>query len=327
MGAVQNGILTCEHDGPTTAVAVGTPAWYAWLETAMTFTFASEGGRFTAHKARAGNRRGGWYWRAYRRQQGHLAHCYLGVSANLTLPRLLEAAHRLAARAQSAESGQGASGQRHESQATPSSWSALLSPVLILNTKCAVPRLPVQHVPRAHLVARLERGAAGPLTLVAAPAGSGKTTLLAEWARTTQMPVAWLSLESADSDPARFLAYLLAALRTLDTRISLEAGGVPEAHQIPDLEAALACLVNDLHRTLAADAALVLDDAHVLEGEAAQRLLLFLLEHLPEQLHLVLGTRVDPPLPLARLRARGQVRELRADTLRFAPTEVQAFLH
>lgn len=303
---------------------VGTSAWYAWLETATTFTFASDVGRFTAHKARAGNRRGGWYWRAYRRQRGRLSHCYLGVSGNLTLPCLNEAAYRLAARAGDAEIMPEASGQKHDSRAISS--PNVRTPVLILNAKCAVPRLPVQHVPRAHLVALLERGATGPLTLVSAPAGSGKTTLLAEWARTTSMPVAWLSLETADRDPAHFLAYLLPVLRSLDKRISPEAGALPETKATPDLVAALASLVNDLHCTLATDTALVLDDAHVLEGEAAQKTLLFLLEHLPERLHLVLGTRVDPPLPLARLRARGHVRELRAESLRFALSEVQAFL-
>jgi LuxR family transcriptional regulator, maltose regulon positive regulatory protein len=324
-GVVQNGRLVYEQDGQRVTATVDSPSWYAWLETATTFTFTCEEGTFTAHKARAGNQRGSWYWRAYRRQHGRLSRCYLGISANLTLPCLCEAARRLAARSEGTPTRQEASGQGHVSRTTTS--SDVLTPVLILNTKCALPRLPVQHVPRAHLVALLEKGAAGPLTLVSAPVGSGKTTLLTEWARTTQMPVAWLSLEAADSDPARFLAYLLAALRTLDERIGREAEKQLDTPSALNLQAALSSLVNDLTHHLTTDAVLVLDDYHVLESEVAHTPLLFLLEHLPERLHLVLGTRVDPPFPLARLRARGQLSEIRTGTLRFATTEMKTFLH
>jgi ATP/maltotriose-dependent transcriptional regulator MalT len=325
VGVVENETLSYEQYGGQVTAIVGTPSWYAWLEVGTTFTFDCEEGTFTAHKARAGNRRGGWYWRAYRFQHGRIFRCYLGVSANLTLPYLREVAHRLAARAEGTANRKEAQGVGHGSRITIS--SDVLAPSLLVATKCALPRLPVQHIPRAHLVALLERGAAGPLTLVSAPAGSGKTTLLTEWARTTQMPVAWLSLETADSDPACFLAYLLAALHTLDERIGREARELLDTRSAPDLENALSSLVNDLAYYLAADAALVLDDYHVLEIEATHALLLFLLEHQPGRFHLVLGTRVDPPLPLARLRTRGQVSEIRAGALRFATVEMQFFLH
>src|SRR5579864_3790755 len=96
IGAVCNGCLVYEQQGQHMVVLVDTPSWYAWLETATTFSFTCEQGTFTAHKARAGNRRGGWYWRAYRRKRGQLSRCYLGVSTNLTLARLCEAAHCLA---------------------------------------------------------------------------------------------------------------------------------------------------------------------------------------------------------------------------------------
>lgn len=302
-------------------VHVGTSAWYTWLETATTFTFECEAGQFTAHKARAGNHRGSWYWRAYRRSHGKLTRCYLGISANLTLACLREAAYRLAAHAE----GSASAPRWPNPQATSGALS--LAAIPILNTKCTIPRLPVQHIPRAHLVAQLERAASGPMTLVSAPAGSGKTTLLAEWARTTNMPAAWLSLETADGEPLRFLAYLLAAFRTLDERIGSQDGALLQASATADLETILAALINDLACYLETDAALVLDDYHTLEHEATQTLLVFLLEHLPEHLHLVIGTRVDPPLPLARLRARGQVSEMRARALRFAPAEVRSFLH
>src|SRR5215469_7899811 len=95
IGVIQNGTLVYEQHGQKVTTIVGTPDWYAWLETATTFTFVGKESAFTARKGRAGNRRGSWYWRAYRRHRGHLCTCYLGLSANLTLVRLCEAAHRL----------------------------------------------------------------------------------------------------------------------------------------------------------------------------------------------------------------------------------------
>ncbi|GHO57530.1 hypothetical protein [Ktedonobacter robiniae] len=100
IGTVCNGCLVYEQQGQHLVVLLDTPSWYAWLEMATTFTFTCEEGTFTAHKARAGNRRGGWYWRAYRRKRGRLARCYLGVSSNLTFTKLWEAARRLAGEAE-----------------------------------------------------------------------------------------------------------------------------------------------------------------------------------------------------------------------------------
>ena len=155
---VQNGTLVYEQQGLQVKVTVGTPSWYAWLETARTFRFTSEVGTFTAHKARAGNQRGGWYWRAYRRQHGKLSRYYLGVSANLTLPNLREAARRLAARSEGTSTRKEALAQEHVSQTTTSSDA--LTPIPILNTKFALPRLPIQHVSRPHLIDVLEQGVA-----------------------------------------------------------------------------------------------------------------------------------------------------------------------
>jgi LuxR family transcriptional regulator, maltose regulon positive regulatory protein len=304
-------------------VTVGTPSWYAWLESATTFTFECSEGRFTAHKVRAGNRRGGWYWRAYRRKLGRLSRCYLGVSANLTLPRLCEAAHRLASRAESTSTRKAAEEPGHESQTMTS--SAVLTPILILNTKFALPRLPVQHVSRPHLLALAEQGVQRPVMLVSAPAGSGKTTLLAEWAATTTLSVAWLSCESADNDPARFLSYLLAALSRLDERIT-RADQVDLFWYAHDHERVLTGPLNDLARLLQQDAVVILDDYHLITTDTVHAALHFLLDHLPARLHLVIGTRVDPPLPLARLRARNQVSELRMGELRFGAPEVEAFV-
>ncbi len=321
IGAVHNGTLVYEHQGQEVTATVGTPSWYAWLETATTFTFTGEEGTFTAHKVRAGNRRGGWYWRAYRRHQGRLSNYYLGVSANLTRPRLCDAARRLAARSESASTGRKVSGQRHELQTTTSSDG--LTP--LLNTKFALPRLPVQHVSRPHLLALLEAGAQRPVTLVSAAAGSGKTTLLAEWAATTTLPVTWLSLEAADNDPARFLSYLLAALARLDERVGT-AAQTDRSWYAHDHDRALTGPLNDLEHLLQKDAVVILDDYHLITSDEVHVALHFLLDHLPARLHLIIGTRVDPPLPLARLRASNLLNELRTKELHFVPTEVDAFV-
>jgi LuxR family maltose regulon positive regulatory protein len=314
IGAVCNGCLVYEQQGQHMVVLLDTPSWYAWLETATAFSFTCEEGTFTAHKARAGNRRGGWYWRAYRRQRGRLSRYYLGVSTNLTFAKLHEAAGHLAV----------------EAEGTPPLVPVPISsqgrtPTMILQSAIAPPRLPVQHVARPRLLALLEQGLRGPVTLVSAPAGSGKTTLLAEWAATTTRPVAWLSCEEGENDSARFLSSLIAALASVDARLDIAAQTDRPWHP-PEHEQALTRLLNDLERLLQHDTVLILDDVHALTTEASQALLLFLLNHLPSHLHLLIGTRADPPR-LARLRARQQIAELRSRELGFTPAEVEAFAH
>lgn len=322
---VRHETLTYEDHSQSLTVMVGTPLWYAWLETATVFSFAGEAGTFTAHKTHAGNRRGGWYWRASCWSHGRIFRCYLGVSTNLTHSCLQEAAHRLRERVEDKPSRQAE--ERTEQPAQTTSFSAISTPLPIVQTKCVVPRLPVAHVPRTRLVALLEKSAALPLTLVSALAGSGKTTLMAEWARTTTMPVAWLSLETADRDPMRFLSYLLTTLCALDARIGQETRKMLTELPAPDLERFLSEFSNELGSFLPADTVLVLDDYQVLESPAVDACLCFLLDHLPQHLHLVVGTRVDPSLPLARLRAHGQMNEIRASALHFIPIEMQFFLH
>ncbi|WP_157506801.1 hypothetical protein [Ktedonobacter racemifer] len=164
------------------------------------------------------------------------------------------------------------------------------------------------------------------MTLCSAPAGFGKTTLLAEWATATPFPVVWLSCEEADNDPVRFLSYLQAALASLDKR----TGATIRANQFAptsSLEEAMTHLLNDLVRLLQQDTVMILDDYHLLTSETIYALMQFLLDHLPARLHLIIATRVDPPLPLARLRARNQVSELRTEELCFVSSEVEAFVH
>ena len=203
---------------------------------------------------------------------------------------------------------------------------------LLLETKLYVPKPRPDLVPRARLSGQLDRGAATKLTLVSAPAGFGKTTLLAEWlaARPAgpagQRLVAWLSLDRSDSDPASFWAYVIAALRTVAPGIGESALAQLHARQRPPIETVLTALLNDL-AAVAAGIVLVLDDYHVIEAHGVQDGMAFLLGHLPPRLHVVIASRADPALPLARLRARGELAEIRAADLRFTPDEAAEYLN
>jgi LuxR family transcriptional regulator, maltose regulon positive regulatory protein len=194
----------------------------------------------------------------------------------------------------------------------------------ILTTKLYLPPLRPDVVLRSRLIARLSAGLHRKLTLICAPAGFGKTTLLSAWLADCGRPSAWLSLDEADSDPSRFLAYLVAALRTIVPTIGETALAVLQSPQ-PPIDAFLSILLNEI-ATLPQPAILVLDDYHLLDARPIDQALAFLVERLPPQLHLVIATRVDPPLPLARLRTRGQLTEVRAADLRFTSVEVTAFL-
>jgi LuxR family maltose regulon positive regulatory protein len=323
IGTVRNGCLVYEQQGQHVVVLLDTPSWYTWLETATRFTFICDEGTFTAHKAGAGNRRGGWYWRAYRRKRGRLSRCYLGVSTNLTLSKLREVARCLAIDAESTGS------EKVEEDAPPFSPGPGSLPgmtsTVILQTNITPPRLPVPHIARPRLLALLEQGARGPLTLVSAPAGSGKTTLLAAWAAMTWRPVAWLSCEEGENDPARLLSALIAALARLDERLGA-AAEIDRPWHPDEHERVLIRLLNDLERLLSYEAVLILDDVHQLTAEASQAVLLFLLSHLPSRLHVLIGTRGDLPR-LAHWRARNQVAELHSQELGFVSAEVEAFVH
>ena len=194
----------------------------------------------------------------------------------------------------------------------------MYTPTLV--TKFYIPPPRAKVVLRLRLLGRLSDGLHRKLTLVCAPAGFGKTTLVSEWLAGCEKPTAWLSLDEGDSDPARFLTYLIAALQTVVPTIGtgeLAALGSP---QPPPTEAILTALLNDI-TTIPDRFILVLDDYHLIDAQPVDQALTFLLEHLPPQMHLVLATREDPPLPLPRLRARGQLTEVRATDLRFTPTE------
>jgi LuxR family transcriptional regulator, maltose regulon positive regulatory protein len=196
----------------------------------------------------------------------------------------------------------------------------------ILATKLYIPFPQPNVVLRPRLIERLnEDGLHRRLTLVCAPAGFGKTTLLGEWLTGLPQLTAWLSLDEGDNDPVRFLAYLVAALQTVAPNIGEGVLGALQSPQPPPTETILTALINEIS-AVGDDLVLVLDDYHIVDARPVDDALTFLLEHLPPQVHLVIATREDPNLPLGRLRARGQLTELRATDLRFTPSEASVFL-
>jgi LuxR family maltose regulon positive regulatory protein len=196
----------------------------------------------------------------------------------------------------------------------------------ILATKLYIPPPRAKIVLRPRLIERLNQGLEGKLTLLSAPAGFGKTTLVSEWIASCGRQVAWLSLDEGDNEPARFLTYLIAALQTIATDIG--AGVLPmlQSPQPPSSESILTSLLNEIV-TIPDSFLLVLDDFHVIDAKPVENALVFLIEHLPPQMHLVIATREDPPLPMARYRAKGQLTELRTADLRFTSSETAEFLN
>ena len=200
-------------------------------------------------------------------------------------------------------------------------------PDVLLATKLYVPRPRPGFVPRPRLAEALGEGLARRLILVCAPAGSGKTTLLADWALSGNRPVAWLSLDAADNDPVRFWRHVVAALDRARPGIGERVGPLLGPPAPASFEGLVTALINELAAQRGdGEVLLVLDDYHLIDAQPVHGSLGFLLEHLPPGLHLVLASRADPPLPLARLRAGGQLAELRAADLRFTAAEAAALL-
>jgi LuxR family maltose regulon positive regulatory protein len=201
-------------------------------------------------------------------------------------------------------------------------------PAPLLFTKLYIPPSRPKVVSRPRLIERLNEGLSSgcKLTLISAPAGFGKTTLVSEWVASCGRPAAWLSLDEGDNDPTLFLTYLVAALQTIAPNIGKGVVAVLQASQPPSTESILTILLNEII-TISNSFILVLDDYHAIDAKSIDIVLAFLLEHLPSQMLLVIASREDPPLPLARLRARGQLTELRAADLRFTPAEAVEFLN
>jgi len=198
---------------------------------------------------------------------------------------------------------------------------------VLLATKLHVPRPQPGFVPRPRLVQALGEGLARGRVLVCAPAGFGKTSLLAELARSGGRPVAWLGLDAGDNDPARFWRYVVAALDRAQPGIAGRLGPLLGSPAPRSFEGLVTALINELAASPGRDEMLlVLDDYHLVEAGLVHESVSFLMENLPPGLLLVVSGRVDPPLPLARLRARGQLAELRAGELRFTTEEAAELL-
>jgi LuxR family maltose regulon positive regulatory protein len=198
----------------------------------------------------------------------------------------------------------------------------------LLTTKLYIPPLRPGMVPRPRLIERLDEGLRRGcrLALVSAPAGFGKTTLLSEWVAICGRPAAWLALDSSDNDPARFLAYLIAALQTIEDGVGTGVLDRFQAPQPPPVEELLTTLINQID-AISPSFVLVLDDYHLITTQRIHEALAFLLDHPPQNMHLVVATRADPPWQFARLRGRGQLTELRLADLQFTPDEAAIFLN
>src|SRR5215471_6450350 len=199
---------------------------------------------------------------------------------------------------------------------------------LLLVTKLAMPPVRSDLVARPRLVNQLSLSIQGPLTIIAAPAGFGKTTLLSSWLEQASLRAAWLSLEQDDDDLTRFWSYVFAAVSRVHqgleaSALALLQGSAPQ--QLPPIETVLTVWINGL-AALSHEVMLILDDYHVITAPSIHRSLTYLIDHLPPRLHLVIATRADPPLPLARLRTRGHLTEIRSADLRFTPKETSSFL-
>lgn len=220
----------------------------------------------------------------------------------------------------------------------------------LLRPKLRPPRLPSNLLRREVLFARLDEGLDRKLTLLSAPAGFGKTSLVSQWldrkadvvgsssgagaegsgagergSFSASLPVAWVSLDAGDNDPVRFWRYVLIACQVFRPDLGSAGLELLRALRQPPFEAMLTSFMNELTE-LPGSHILVLEDYHVITSSQIHQAVTFLLDHLPRTLHLVVLTRSDPPLPLARLRARGALNELRSADLRFSPAEIRAFL-
>ena len=196
----------------------------------------------------------------------------------------------------------------------------------LISTKLHPPPVRENRVTRRHLLDMLDNAVKEKLTLICAPAGYGKTTLLSQWLSRHPKPVGWVSLDHTDNDLAQFLRYLLAAIQNVDSDVGAGITAMLQPHQSLSGPAIWAALINDLENS-EKEFVLILDDYQEVEAKAVHNALGYLIEHMPDNLHLILATRADPPLSLPRLRARGHLIELRQIDLRFSTEEISEFLN
>ena len=323
------------------------PAWQNWLAEHTAFAFRGQAGQLSVLKeARS---RGTGYWYAYRTQDRHTRKRYLGPAAKVTFARLEQAAKVLTGGPAPApptplqtQNETSAHSARRFETGREGVWSHASrgdeQREVLLFPKLSHPRLSTSLVERERLLRELDEVRSHQLTLISASAGSGKTTLLSAWVAASsqqqasrsreggrESACAWLSLDELDNDPIRFWASVIAALRTCLPKIGQGALAMLHSPQSPPLSTILTALLNETQEE-GCEIILILDDYHVISNQAIFDSMLFLLEHLPSNLHLVLATRTDPELPLSRLRVRGQMIEMRDRDLRFTRAETSSFL-
>ncbi len=295
--------------------------------------------------------RGAGYWYAYRTKDRHTRKHYLGPTVKVTFDRLEGAAKLLKSEPSSVplrtppqkEASSASIAETGREESRPNVQPQAEQEVVLLSPKLSRPRLSTPLVERERLLSELEAVRSHPLTLVSASAGSGKTTLLSAWMALSSQPqkslettggaerngveplVAWLSLDSLDNDPIRFWASVIAALCTCLPYTGQRAYAMLHSSESPPLSTILTFLLQDLVEE-DSHIILILDDYHVISDHAILDSMLFLIEHVPANLHLVLATRTDPELPLSRLRVRGQLLEIRDRELQFTQEEAASFL-
>lgn len=318
-------------------------AWFAWLTIHTSFSFHGQQGRLSLLKeARTRGKEG--YWYAYRRQGQRVIKQYAGRTPDLTLAHLERLAH--ISQTPSNEGSRGVEWNRGAQENALQIGSATArncfnethhaypfthSPSLaapcetLLFSKLRPPRLAFPLLQRARLVTQLDAGLEHKLTLVQAPAGFGKTTLLAQWFLHRHQGVAWLSLDRAENEPGRFLVALLTAVCSAYPDHGLDCVTIPHLKKPEALRSALIVVFNVLAAS-PEKIILVLDDYQTIENPVLHDALTFLLEHLPNNIHLIIASRCEPPFHLARLRATGQLSELRASALRFTLAEMEQLL-
>lgn len=315
---VQHNVLESYHSAnhTVTQIPLGSLEWYLWLTHNTVFYFVTTNGTFTARKE---HRSGSWYWYAYRRVHGKLHKQYLGRSEELTGTRLTTAASVF-----STLTVQKTSPPR-STQRKPVAFSADLHTTL-LKTKLSVPPPRRGVIPRFHLAAQLEAVLEVKLMLVAAPAGSGKTTLVSDWCTRTKRPTAWVSLDEGDNDPTRFWMHIIEALRLILHNVGETPLLLLQSSLQPSIDAVVTALLNEVVG-FSFNFVLVLDDYHLLHSPIVHQTVTFFLHHLPPQMHLIITSRIEPPLPLHRLRANGSLIELHETDLRFTFDEATSFLN
>ena len=195
----------------------------------------------------------------------------------------------------------------------------------LLRTKLFVPPVRPNRVTRLRLFQQIDTGLDKALIMISAPAGYGKTTLVSCWLEETDVPSSWLSLDEDDNDPIRFLQYFITALQKIVPTIQLDIIGILQEKQSAPFVTLLNIIINEIHRS-ATPLVLVMDDFHTIHAQPILEIIAYLLDHTPPQLHLMLLSRTDPPLPVSRLRARNQLVDIRADQLRFTREEIASFL-